>query len=211
MEINFSKNVNKVNRKLHIHIGLFLFLFIWLFSFSGLLLNHGNWKFANFWQERKEKTTTNAIKIHQGFDSLNLLKEIITQRKLSGEIRDVQLNPDSVNFNISYPGHVKNIHVDLQKSIIIEKDIQFNIWGKLRTLHTFNGANKSKEDSGPNWLITRVWRFSMDAIAIGLIIITTSSWIMWYKVRSNYPFSALILIAGFIITIYFVFVIRMMK
>jgi len=210
MPNNFLKNFNSINRKLHIHIGLFLVLFIWLFSLSGLLLNHGNWKFTSFWEQRKETKRVSSIKVHNGLDSLNMIKDIITQLKISGEVQNTQLNSDSVDFQISYPGHIKNVHVDLHRGICIEKDIQFNFWGKLRTLHTFNGANRQNEDAGPNWLITRIWKFSMDAIAVGLVIITISSWLMWYKIRSNYPFSALVFIAGFIIAIYFVILIRVM-
>jgi len=210
MPNNFLKNLNAINRKIHIHIGLFFVLFIWLFSLSGLLLNHGNWKFTSFWEQRKETKRVNTIKVHNGLDSLNLLKDIITQLKISGEVQNTQLNSDSVDFQISYPGHIYNVHVDLHKGICVEKDIQFNFWGKLRTLHTFNGANRQNEDAGPNWLITRIWKFSMDAIALGLILITISSWLMWYKIRSNYRFSAFVFIPGFIIAIYFVVLIRVM-
>lgn len=209
MPNNFSKSLNSINRKLHIHIGLFLFFFIWLFSFSGLLLNHGNWKFASFWEQRKETKTLNTIKVHNGLDSLNLIKDIVTQLKISGEIQNMHMNRDSVDFQLSYPGHVKDVHVDLHQGICVEKDIQFNVWGKLRTLHTFNGANRQNEDAGPNWLITRMWKFSMDAIAVGLILITISSWLMWYKIRLNYPFSASVLFVGFAIAVFFLFLIRL--
>src|SRR6266436_6271468 len=42
------------NRKLHYYLGLYLLFFVWLFTFSGLLLNHSSWKFAEFWRNRKE-------------------------------------------------------------------------------------------------------------------------------------------------------------
>lgn len=210
MSNNFFKNLNSINRKLHIHIGLFLFLFIWLFSLSGLLLNHGNWKFASFWQQRKETKSIHLIKVDNRLDSLNLVKDIITQLKISGEVQNTQLNSDSIDFQIAYPGHVRNVHVDRHRGVCTEKDIQFNFWGKLRTLHTFNGTNRQNEDAGPNWLITRIWKFSMDAIAVGLILITISSWLMWYKIRPNYPLSTFALIAGFIIVVYFLISIRVM-
>lgn len=210
MPNNLSKNFNSINRKIHIHIGLFLLLFIWLFSLSGLLLNHGNWKFASFWEQRKETKRVNIIKVYNGLDSLNLIKDIITQLKISGEVQNTQLNSDSVDFQIVYPGHIQNVHVDLHRGTCIEKDIKLNFWGKLHMLHTFNGENRQNEDAGPNWLITRIWKFSMDAIAVGLILITISSWLMWYKIRWNYPFSTFALIVGFIIAIYFVILIRVM-
>ena len=42
------------NRKLHFYAGLFLLFFMWLFAFSGLVLNHPTWSFAESWTNRKE-------------------------------------------------------------------------------------------------------------------------------------------------------------
>jgi hypothetical protein len=42
------------NRKLHFYAGLFLLFFLWLFAFSGLLLNHPSWSFAEFWNNRRQ-------------------------------------------------------------------------------------------------------------------------------------------------------------
>src|SRR4051812_46879864 len=42
------------NRKLHFYSGLFLLFFVWLFAFSGLILNHPTWSFAESWNNRKE-------------------------------------------------------------------------------------------------------------------------------------------------------------
>ena len=42
------------NRKLHFYIGLYLLFFLWLFSFTGMLLNHSGWKFAEFWENRHQ-------------------------------------------------------------------------------------------------------------------------------------------------------------
>ena len=75
------KNLNYWSRKFHIHLALFLLLFIWLFSFSGLLLNHGKWKFASFWDERKEKITKSSIHDTNNLDSAAMLKKIMQQLK----------------------------------------------------------------------------------------------------------------------------------
>ena len=40
------------NRRVHYYLGLFLLFFIWLFAFTGLLLNHPRWQFAQFWPNR---------------------------------------------------------------------------------------------------------------------------------------------------------------
>src|ERR1700687_2171274 len=50
----FRAGLGRWNRKLHFYAGLFLLFFMWLFAFSGLLLNHPNWNFAESWNKRKE-------------------------------------------------------------------------------------------------------------------------------------------------------------
>lgn len=42
------------NRKLHFYAGLLLLFFLWLFTFTGLLLNHPSWSFAESWNNRRE-------------------------------------------------------------------------------------------------------------------------------------------------------------
>ena len=202
------KKITYTNRRLHIHIGLLLVLFIWLFSISGLLLNHGDWEFASFWEQRKQNKIITTIHIPSGLDSTQIVKSILLQLKISGEVNNVKMNADSVDFSVSYPGHVNNIHADFKKSICVQNQLSYNIWGKLRTLHTFNGANKNNTSTAPNWLLTRVWRFSMDGVAIGLIFLSVSSWIMWYKIRKEYTWGYFTLLAGLVLAIYFVLIIR---
>ena len=45
------------NRRLHYYLGLCLLFFTWLFVFTGLLLNHPRWQFAQFWPNRMQSTT----------------------------------------------------------------------------------------------------------------------------------------------------------
>jgi uncharacterized membrane-anchored protein len=86
----------------------------------------------------------------------------------------------------------------------------FNWWGKIRTLHTFNGSDKSDPEVKPNWLVTDIWRLVMDAIALGLIFICLSSWIMWYEVRKSYPYGLIVLMLGFAGAVLFIFVLRIL-
>jgi len=44
------------NRRFHYFIGLYLLFFCWLFVFTGLLLNHPRWQFAQFWPNRVQTT-----------------------------------------------------------------------------------------------------------------------------------------------------------
>lgn len=204
------KALSSWNRKLHIHVGLFLLLFIWLFSFTGLLLNHSTWKFFSFWEEREETKTVTALVLPLQSDSTAILQQVMGQLKLSGEVKNVKLTPDSLDFQVAAPGRGYNLHVDFKKGTCTQTQIQFNWWGKLKTLHTFNGIDKNNPDVTPNWLITNVWRFSMDGIAIGLIFLCVSSWVMWYRIRQDYSWGTAVLALGFAGAIYFVFLLRLL-
>lgn len=204
------KNLTYWNRKLHIHIGLLLLLFIWLFSFSGLLLNHSQWKFASFWDEREEKLTQTPVIIPANLDSVRIINNLMEQLNLKGEVSEVKMSADSIDFRVSFPGTIRNLHIDFRKAICFQKEIHFNFWGKIRTLHTFNGANKANPNIEPNWVITHIWRFSMDGIAIGLIFLCISSWVMWFKIRKEYAWGSIVLALGFLGAIYFVFLLRML-
>jgi hypothetical protein len=205
-----SKDITYWNRRLHIHLGLFLLLFLWLFSFSGLLLNHRNWEAFKFWEQREETRTVVPISIPEGRETDAVLKSVISQLKIAGEITNVKTWADSVHFSVAYPGHIRNLQVDFKSAICTQKEIKLNWSGKIQALHTFNGTNKRKADPQTNWLITKIWRISMDGIAIGLILLCASSWVMWYRMKENYPWSWAILISGFAAAGYFVFAIGML-
>lgn len=196
--------LHDLSRKLHIHLGLLLLIFIWLFSLTGLILNHGNWKFASFWEEREESIINFTVP-----DSVlkNPSPEARAMKflKISGEVQLQQKTSEILEFRVQSPGIVNDVHIDLANGSGTKKVLKYNMWGKLRTLHTFNGMNKENPSQSPNWVITNIWRFAMDAIAIGLIIICVSSWMMWYKVRKEYKMGYVILISSFITAGYFIF------
>jgi hypothetical protein len=203
-----SENLIRWNRKLHIYAGLFLLFFILLFSFSGLLLNHGQWKFASFWQERKESEKVIRIAIPSPRDSSALIGYLMKELNITGEISEVRSNPESLSFRVARPGLIRNITADLKTGGCIIKEMEFNWWGKIRSLHTFNGSDKAHPEVKPNWSVTRLWRLTMDIVAIGLIFLCQSSWIMWSKVRKNYPAGFIFLIMGIIGAFVFIFLIR---
>ncbi len=137
------KDTNYWSRKIHIHLGLFLLLFIWLFSLSGLLLNHRKWEISNFYEKRKESKIISHIQIPGSRDSVTVLRNIVSQLKLKGEITDVKNWPDSIRFRVSVPGHVSNIHVNYKTAVCTRTELKYDLAGKIQTLHTFNGVNKT--------------------------------------------------------------------
>jgi hypothetical protein len=202
-----TKTFNLWNRKLHIHLGLFLLLFIWLFSLSGLLLNHGSWKFASFWEEREQLDYAQPIVLPEGMDSAKMIANVMRELKISGEVNNVKLMADALHFRVGSPGMGREMHVDVHEKTVRVKEYRLNIWGKIRTLHTFNGVEKNNIAKEANWFITRVWRFAMDVIALAFIALCVTSWCMWYKIRKEYKGSGLVLAGGFLVCCYFVYLV----
>ncbi|HMI65639.1 MAG TPA: PepSY-associated TM helix domain-containing protein [Cyclobacteriaceae bacterium] len=191
-------------RRLHIHLGLLLLLFVWLFSLSGLLLNHGSWKFASFWDQRRESKIDIAVPLSALTDP-NPEARVMEFLKISGEVQQQKRTAETLEFRVQSPGIVTDVSIDLTTGSGTEKVMKYNVWGKWRTLHTFNGMNKENPSQSPNWLVTNIWRFTMDGIAIGLIITCLSSWIMWYNVRKEYKLGYSILAASLGVAGYFLF------
>jgi len=198
------------NRKFHIYIGLFFLLFILFFSLSGLLLNHSQWKFASFWKERKETENTIHVTLPANRDSAALIQYFMKQFNMSGEISNVRLTDESIHFRVVKPGLMQEINADLKSGTGVRKEIVFNWWGKIRNLHTFNGSDKEHPEIRPNWFVTKIWRLVMDAVALGLIFLCISGWIMWYKIRKSYTYGLIVLLLGISGAIFFVFVMRML-
>jgi hypothetical protein len=202
-------NLFKWNRKLHIYAGLLLLFYIMFFSCSGLLLNHSQWEFASFWKERKESETVTQITIPEIRDTGELIRDCMKLLSISGEVGNVKSTPEKISFRAGKPGLMHDISIDLKSGECICKKIVFNWWGKIRNLHTFNGSDREHPEASPNWQVTRIWRFVMDAVASGLIFLCLSSWIMWFKVRQSYPAGFIILLFGFIAASVFVFLLKL--
>ena len=203
-------NILKVNRKLHIHLGLFLILFIWLFFASGLLLNHGNWEITKFYENRKENTTIFIISKGLFRDDKELIRQIEGQLRIVGEVSNLKKDTTSIDFRISSPGLIHDIHIDSKTGYGTMKVTKYNFWGKLRTLHTFNGMDKNNSSITPNWIITKLWRIMMDITALILIILCIGSWIMWFNVRREYKLGYIFLAVGIIVSCYYMFVIDLL-
>lgn len=205
-----KKDMNYRNRKLHIYIGLFLLFFIWFFAWSGLLLNHGDWGISSFWEQREAFKTVANVQIPTTRNSSELVENIMSQLEVKGEVTNVKMWPDSIHFRVSVPGHERDLNVNFNNGVCTQNQLKYNLAGIIRTLHTFNGVDRNDATSKPNWLITNIWRISMDGIAVGLILLCVSSWIMWFKVRKKFALSLAVLIAGLGISVYFVFVLGML-
>src|ERR1019366_7577038 len=93
------------NRKLHYYLGLYFLFFIWLFAFTGLLLNHPGWKFAEFWPNRRQATQEREISAPAPGSDLAQARELMRQLAIDGEIEwtVTRNDPGRFDFRVSRP------------------------------------------------------------------------------------------------------------
>ncbi len=198
------------NRKLHYYLGLYFLFFVWLFAFSGLLLNNSGWKFAEFWPNRKETTYERPITAPVGGGDLAQAGDLMRQLDLHGEIEwtAARNNGSQLNFRVTRPGRIFEIKTDLNQKRSRVKSIDLNAWGVMRLLHSFTGVRANDTRNHRDWILTSVWTFAMDAIAVGLILMVLSSLVMWYELPEKRRLGAIALSSGVLICGLFCFGLR---
>ena len=188
------------NRRIHYWLGLYLLLFTWLFALTGLLLNHSQWKFAEFWENRKQSTTEREIVAPAGGNDLTQARELMSQLGIRGEIEwtVTRNNPERLDFRVSRPGHIFEIKTDLARKRASIQRIDLNGWGIVRILHTFTGVRMEDTRNQRDWVITSVWAFAMDAVALGLVLLVLTSLVLWLHVgrKRVRVVAGMVLIAG---------------
>jgi hypothetical protein len=173
------------NRKLHFYSGLFLLFFLWLFAFSGLLLNHPSWGFAESWNNRKETNYDREITAlgPETKGDLGQAREIMRQLGIEGEIlwTTIRTDADQFEFQVRRPGHFFFIKADLARKRTIVRQADVNLWGVIKVLHSFTGVQMDDPRNSRDWVLTSLWAFSMDAVAAGVILMVLSSLYMWFE------------------------------
>lgn len=186
------------NRRLHYYLGLYLLFFVWLFSFTGLLLNHSQWKFAEFWETRLQSDTEQEIRPPPPAGDLVQARDLMRQLGLRGEIdwTTTRSDPSRLDFRVSRPGHIYEVKTDLARKKAAVHTIELNGWGVIRILHTFTGVRLDDSRNARDWLLTSIWSWSMDAVAVGLILMVLSSYYMWFELPQKRKLGALVLALG---------------
>ena len=188
------------NRRLHYYLGLYFLFFCWLFAFTGLLLNHSRWQFAQFWPNRVQTTLQEQVDLPEIGSPLERARSVMGQLGLSGEIQWPAAQPAGAPFafQVSRPGLVADVKVDPTSGRATVHRNEVNLWGVMHVLHTFTGVRAGDARNERDWLLTSVWALSMDAVAAGLIVMVFSSYVMWYRLKSKRRGGAVALLVGFI-------------
>lgn len=188
------------NRRIHYYLGLYLLFFTWLFVFTGLLLNHPRWQFAQFWPNRVQAVTEHDVQAPTGESSVERARDLMRQLGVAGEIQWPAQQPGlgSFAFQVNRPGLILDIKADPERERATVQRTQLNGWGVMHLLHTFTGVRATDMRNTRDWMLTTVWTLAMDAVALGLIVMVFSSYIMWYRLRAKRLGGIVALLLGFI-------------
>ena len=185
------------NRRLHYYLGLYLLFFSWLFAFTGLLLNHPRWQFAQFWPNRVQSTAEQHVRVPDAATDLGRARDLMRQFGIDGEIQWPAAQPAGgpFTFQVSRPGLIIEVKADLASGQATLHRNELNAWGVMHVLHTFTGV-RAADPNARDWPLTTVWALSMDAVAAGLVIMVFSSYIMWYRLKTKRRWGIVALLLG---------------
>ncbi len=150
---------------LHFYLGLYLLFFIWLFAFTGLLLNHPRWQFAQFWPNRVQRTTEATIAAVTAANDIDRARDVMEQLGIAGEVQWPAAQPANgpFTFQVNRPGLILDVKADLRTGRATVQRTELNGWGVMHALHTFTGAPATDSRNRRDWTLTTVWALSMDA------------------------------------------------
>lgn len=193
-----NRNLEAWNRRLHFYFGLYFLFFLWLFSFTGLLLNHPQWRFAQFWPERKESRFEKPIQPPTSTNDVDRAREIMRELNLAGEIdwpAQKQV-PRRLDFTVNRPGSTNRVSADLVQNRAAVQQIHISSWGVMHVLHTFSGTRINNPAAARDWTLTTIWVVAMDGLAAGLLLMVFSSYYMWYRLKQKRRWGLIWLGAG---------------
>jgi hypothetical protein len=175
------------NRKAHYYLGLYFLFFLWLFSLSGLLLNHSSWAFAQFYPNRKISRIEGPIRSLSIGSDFDKAMAVMRQLRIEGEIEWSATRGDAarLEFNVTRPGRVYQVLTDLKNNRATVTLNEYNAWGVLRGMHTFVGVSPDDPRKQRDWILTTIWAMSMDAVAVGIVVLVLSGVYLWWNRREN--------------------------
>ena len=188
------------NRRLHFYLGLYLLFFIWLFAFTGLLLNHPRWQFAQFWPTRVQSATETTVAVVAAANDSDRARDVMEELGIAGEVQWPAAQPANgpFTFQVNRPGLSLDVKADLRTGRATVQRTELNGWGVIHALHTFTGAPATDLRNRRDWTLTTVWALSMDAVAAGLIVMVVGSYVMWFRLRSKRLGGTVALALGFL-------------
>lgn len=181
---NTKLSLERTNRQIHIYLGLYLILFLWLFSVSGLLMNHPKW-FGHHIDRQPRQTT---VELPETTNTVARAKLLRDQLGLTGEIiLRAQRRPTHFAFMVMRPQLRYGVNVELATGATTVTTVTPASHQALGQLHTFSGVRGiwNEPEQERDWIATKLWSLSMDAVCIGTIILVLSSLYMAWQIKEK--------------------------
>ncbi|HEY0284109.1 MAG TPA: PepSY-associated TM helix domain-containing protein [Vicinamibacterales bacterium] len=193
----FARTLEVWNRRLHYYLGLYFLLFLWLFSLTGLMLNHQQW-FTDLY-DRHEVSYDPSIETPAGETREEQTRSLMRQLKLRGEVEWPASQPAMhIDFNLTRPNGAAQVRVDLNAKQAYVKEFKNGKLHAFQIFHTFSGSRFNQPASRRDWILTSLWVFAMDALAVGLIVMVLGSYYMWWRLKKSRGLGTTVLAIGFV-------------
>jgi hypothetical protein len=198
------------NARLHYYLGLYFIFFIWLFALTGLLLNHGMWGMADFQRSRITSKSEHRVRLPNTGSPLNDARDLMQQLQVVGEIQWLGTPSQSnrFDFRVTRPGLQTEVRTDLSAGMVTVERTKTNALAISRLLHVFTGVRVPDPKNHRDWIVTKVWAFSMDAVAAGLLAMVLSGLWIWLQSPGRRTAGVIALAAGVISCAWFVVGVR---
>jgi hypothetical protein len=171
------------NARVHYYLGLYFLFFIWLFAVTGLLLNHGMWGMGDIQRSRTTAKSEHRVTLPKTGTPLGDAKDLMRQLQVDGEIQWLSTPADGrrFDFRVTRPGVQVEVKTDLQEATSVVERTTGNALATMRTLHVFTGVRFADPKNDRDWILTTVWAYAMDAIALGLIAMVATGVMIWLQ------------------------------
>jgi hypothetical protein len=194
---SFARTLEVWNRRLHYYLGLYFLFFLWLFSLTGLMLNHQQW-FANAF-DRHEVSYDPDIQTPAGTTVAEQTRDVMRQLNLRGEVDWPARQPvGHIDFSVARPNGAAQVRVDLNARHAYVKEFENGTLHAFQIFHTFSGTRFNQPGTNRDWMVTSLWVFAMDALAIGLIVMVVGSYYMWWRLKKRKALGVAALALGLI-------------
>src|SRR5689334_10729373 len=129
------------------------------------------WGMADMQSGRVTTKSERRITVPNTGSLLGDARNLMRQLQIDGEIQWLTTPPDGsrFDFRVTRPGTQIEVKTDLQRASATVERTKTNTLAVSRNLHVFTGVRLNDPKNDRDWIVTKLWAYSMDAVAAGLL------------------------------------------
>ena len=185
-------------RDLHLYVGLAISPFILVFAISVIFLNHPGIPLGS----GAVRQSTVLVQIPPGLEHLEgmalveKVKEIMRKLGIGGEVSFIRAKDGYLIVPVEKPGREITLNLNLQNNTSIIQQRNTGLWDAMDYLHKSPGPHLANIRG--NWVYTRIWKRTVDAVVYLLLFISASGIYLWAVLKAERKVGLIILGAGII-------------